>query len=70
MALAAGNTVIYLFGLPWMAAFVGLPKVLALGLFPFLPGDAFKLLLAGMLVLSREERRFPQAMSSSHFTNN
>jgi len=47
-AMALGNLVIYLFGLPWLAWFVGWEKVAALGLIPFLPGDALKMLLAAI----------------------
>ncbi len=57
VALVIGNALIYLFGLPWLAAFVGMQKVLALGFLPFLPGDGFKLILAGMLIFHWEERR-------------
>ncbi|MBO9360624.1 MAG: biotin transporter BioY [Thermoflexus sp.] len=50
LAMLAGNAVIYLFGLPWLAGFVGGflgPKgALALGLLPFVVGDLLKLLLA------------------------
>ena len=46
LAMLAGDTVLYLFGLPWLARIVGLDNVLAYGLFPFLIGDAIKLALA------------------------
>ena len=49
-AMAAGNLVIYLFGLPWLALFVGADQAPALGLYPFLPGDVIKILLAGTLL--------------------
>ncbi len=46
LAMLAGNAVIYLFGLPWLALFIGPERVLAAGLLPFIPGDLLKLLLA------------------------
>lgn len=46
LAMLAGELAIYLTGLPWLALFVGTEKVLSLGLLPFVPGDALKLLLA------------------------
>lgn len=46
LAMAAGNSAIYLLGLPWLSHFVGDSQVLALGLFPFIPGDLFKIALA------------------------
>ena len=46
--MALGNLVIYAFGLPWLAQFVGWEKVAALGLLPFLPGDALKMVLAAV----------------------
>lgn len=45
-AMLLGNVVIYAVGLPWLAYFVGIEKVLLAGLLPFIPGDLVKLLLA------------------------
>ena len=47
-AMLTGNVLIYLFGLPWLAVVLGtgLEKTLELGLYPFVPGDTFKLYLA------------------------
>ena len=45
-AMLLGNAVIYAFGLPWLALFVGVERVVALGLQPFVFGDLLKLLLA------------------------
>jgi biotin transport system substrate-specific component len=45
-AMLVGNVVIYVFGLAWLARFVGVDHVVALGLAPFLVGDAVKLVLA------------------------
>lgn len=55
--LALGNLAIYLPGLLWLTRFVGPEKALALGFFPFLLGDALKLMLgAPALLLSRRRR--------------
>jgi biotin transport system substrate-specific component len=47
-AMLTGNVIIYLIGLPWLAAVLntGLEKTLQLGLYPFIPGDTLKLYLA------------------------
>ena len=47
-AMLTGNVLIYLFGLPWLAVVLhtGLEKTLEYGLYPFVPGDTFKLYLA------------------------
>lgn len=51
-AMLTGNVVIYLFGLPWLAVVLGtgLEKTLELGLYPFVPGDTFKLYLAAAVL--------------------
>ena len=53
-AMLTGTLIIYAFGLTWLALALdrGLADVLPLGLFPFVPGDVLKLLLAaGVLPL-------------------
>ena len=45
-----GNTIIYAFGLVWLARFVGESQVLQLGLYPFIVGDVLKILLGIVLV--------------------
>jgi biotin transport system substrate-specific component len=50
LAMLLGNIVIYALGLLWLAHFVGSERVLALGLWPFIPGDLWKLLFATMLL--------------------
>jgi biotin transport system substrate-specific component len=47
-AMLTGNVVIYLFGLPWLAVVLNtnLEKTFELGIYPFVPGDTFKLYLA------------------------
>jgi biotin transporter BioY len=49
-ALLLGNVVLYLPGLLWLGAggFVPWGSVLSKGLYPFIPGDLLKLMLAGM----------------------
>ncbi len=51
-AMLTGNVLIYLVGLPWLAVVLGtgLEKTLELGLYPFVPGDTFKLYLAAALL--------------------
>lgn len=46
LAMVAGNVVLYIPGLLWLATFVGADKAIPLGLLPFIPGDTIKLLLA------------------------
>lgn len=50
--MAVGNIIIYAFGVTWLAfaIHVSAYKALTLGMFPFLPGDLFKLALAAVLL--------------------
>jgi len=50
LAMALGNAVIYLLGLPWLAQAVGWERAMAVGLLPFLPGDAPKVVLAALML--------------------
>jgi biotin transport system substrate-specific component len=47
----AGTITVYVFGVAWLAhaLVVGLPEAVALGVVPFLVGDAIKATLAGLL---------------------
>jgi biotin transport system substrate-specific component len=51
-AMLTGNVIVYLVGLPWLAVVLGtnLEKTLEYGLYPFVPGDMFKLYLAAALL--------------------
>jgi biotin transport system substrate-specific component len=50
--MLTGNVIIYLVGLPWLAAVLhtNLEKTLEFGLYPFVAGDVFKLYLAAMVL--------------------
>ena len=50
-AMTLGNLVIYGVGAVWLAVFVGgLSRAWSLGVLPFLPGDAIKIVLAAVLL--------------------
>jgi biotin transport system substrate-specific component len=50
LPLLMGDALIYVFGLPWLALFVGPRQVLQAGLLPFIPGDVVKIAaVAGLL---------------------
>jgi biotin transport system substrate-specific component len=53
LGLVAGSLIIYLFGVTWLKIVLGISagKALAMGMFPFLPGDALK--IGAALVLGR-----------------
>jgi len=50
LAMLAGEAVLYLCGLLWLARFVPGDRLLGAGLLPFLPGELFKLALAALLL--------------------
>ncbi|MEN9730859.1 MAG: Biotin transporter BioY [Actinomycetota bacterium] len=57
LGFVAANAVIYAFGLPWLAIFLGanswpndLQSTLTAGLYPFIVGDAIKIALASTLL--------------------
>jgi len=56
LAMLIGNSVIYVFGLSWLSIWLGhfAPKssVLATGLYPFIPGDLLKIVLAAVALPS------------------
>ncbi|MGA9531953.1 MAG: biotin transporter BioY [Anaerolineales bacterium] len=47
-----GQAVMYLFGVGWLATFIGLPSALVQGLLPFLPLDGIKVGLAAAVLPS------------------
>lgn len=50
-AMTLGNGVIYAIGATWLAVFVGgAAQAWSLGVLPFLPGDALKIILAAVLL--------------------
>ncbi|MCS6908286.1 MAG: biotin transporter BioY [Anaerolineales bacterium] len=50
LAMILGNVLIYLCGVSYLALFLGFEKALTAGLYPFLVGDAIKILLATLLL--------------------
>ncbi|MFH0987692.1 MAG: biotin transporter BioY [Patescibacteria group bacterium] len=47
LAMVLGNITIYVFGLFWLVRFIPAGSLLKVGLYPFLLGDAIKILIAG-----------------------
>jgi biotin transport system substrate-specific component len=47
-AMSAGNAILLLGGVAWLARLSDVPTALRLGLFPFLPGDVLKVALAAL----------------------
>ena len=54
VAMLLGAVALYACGVPWLAAVTGLPfeKALAVGMVPFLPGDAVKIAAAALIARS------------------
>lgn len=50
-AAAVGAALIYVLGVPWLAVttHISLRRAVKLGVLPFLPGDAFKVVVAGLI---------------------
>lgn len=54
ISLVVGGLVIYIPGLPWLASYldISFPAALVAGFYPYLPGDALKVVVATMLSAS------------------
>jgi biotin transport system substrate-specific component len=51
-AFVLGECVVFVFGVPWLARFVGAERALAAGFWPFLPGTIVKAVVAATLLSS------------------
>lgn len=54
-SLFAGNAVIYLFGVTWLAYFVGMQQALTVGLYPFILMGAIKIFAAASLKMGTRQ---------------
>jgi len=50
VCMTAGNLVIYLSGIIWLSKFIRTSELLATGVYPFIPGDIIKIIIAASLV--------------------
>jgi biotin transport system substrate-specific component len=50
LSMLLGNIAIFALGLPWLSRYVGSENALALGFWPFIPGDVVKIGLAAALL--------------------
>ncbi len=50
VAMVCGSSVIYIFGLSWLALYVPGASLLQAGFYPFIPGDVAKIILAAMIL--------------------
>jgi biotin transport system substrate-specific component len=49
IAMTAGTIVLYVMGVAWLSHLIGFEKALTFGLYPFVLGDAVKILLAALV---------------------
>jgi len=52
LTMTIGTSVIFIFGISWLAITAGLGTALSIGLYPYLPGAAVKIILASGIVYS------------------
>jgi len=52
LAMFAGSVAMYMFGLSWLTQFLPEGTLLQIGLYPFIVGDLFKILMAALLLPS------------------
>lgn len=52
LAMLAGSVIIYIFGVSWLAVFIPRGMLLQTGLYPFIPGDLLKILVAATILPS------------------
>ncbi len=49
LAMTAGTLVVYVMGIAWLSHLIGFEKALTFGLYPFVLGDAAKIILAALI---------------------
>ncbi len=52
LTMIFGTSVIFIFGISWLAVTAGFETTLSIGLYPYLPGAAIKIILASVIVYS------------------
>jgi biotin transport system substrate-specific component len=52
LTMTIGTSVIFIFGISWLAVTAGLGTALSIGLFPYIPGAVIKIVLATATVYS------------------
>ena len=49
LAMTAGTIVLYVMGVAWLSHLIGFEKAVTFGLYPFVPGDVVKIVLAALV---------------------